>query len=137
MICFQSFLYIYNNLRILVRFFIAFAHRWKRKRIKIVIQQYLPQFIFLHLTLHIWPILAWVAFPVCSPSIAFSRKKKYTLSSSGLSLSGMRWALMNLGSEGQIIRYILIHIWMHNAINTVHFHFLLTPIWYILRTNFA
>lgn len=52
-------------------------------------------------TLHSCPILAMVAFPVCSPSIAFSLKNRKILSSSGLSLSGIKWTLMNLGSRGK------------------------------------
>lgn len=41
-------------------------------------------------TLHSCAILEMVALPVCSPSIAFSLKNRKILSSSGLSLSGMR-----------------------------------------------
>lgn len=41
-----------------------------------------------------------VALPVCSPSMAFSLKKRKSLSSSGLSLSGIRCIPKNLGSAG-------------------------------------
>lgn len=51
-------------------------------------------------TLHSCPILAMVALPVCSPSMAFSLKNRKTLSSSGLSLSGIKWTPTNLGSGG-------------------------------------
>lgn len=50
-------------------------------------------------TLHSCPILAMVALPVCSPSMAFSLKNRKILSSSGLSLSGIRFTPMNLGSK--------------------------------------
>lgn len=59
-------------------------------------------FLFLCVvTLHSCPILAIVAFPVCSPSMAFSLKNRKILSSSGLSLSGIRFTPMNLGSRGK------------------------------------
>lgn len=49
-------------------------------------------------TLHSCPILEIVALPVCSPSMAFSLKNRKILSSSGLSLSGIRCIPRNLGS---------------------------------------
>lgn len=49
-------------------------------------------------TLHSCPILEIVALPVCSPSMAFSLKNRKILSSSGLSLSGIRCIPKNLGS---------------------------------------
>lgn len=52
-------------------------------------------------TLHSCPILAMVALPVCSPSMAFSLKNRKILSSSGLSLSGIKFTPMNLGSRGK------------------------------------
>lgn len=49
-------------------------------------------------TLHSCPILEIVALPVCSPSMAFSLKNRKILSSSGLSLSGIKCIPRNLGS---------------------------------------
>lgn len=50
-------------------------------------------------TLHSCPILEMVALPACSPSMAFSLKNRKILSSSGLSLSGIRYTPVNLGSR--------------------------------------
>lgn len=52
-------------------------------------------------TLHSCPILEMVALPVCSPSMAFSLKNRKILSSSGLSLSGIKCTPTNLGSGGK------------------------------------
>lgn len=50
------------------------------------------------LTAHTRPTRVCMAPSLSPASVAFSVKKKYTLSSSLSSLSGMRWAAMNLGS---------------------------------------
>jgi hypothetical protein len=52
------------------------------------------------LTRQILPILDW-AMGLWPISEAFSRKKKYSLSSFFSALSGMRCALMNIGSENR------------------------------------
>lgn len=51
-----------------------------------------------YLTAHTRPTRVCMAPSLSPVSVAFSVKKKYTLSLSLSSLSGMRWAAMNLGS---------------------------------------
>ena len=65
-------------------------------------------------TLHSCPILAMVALPVCSPSMAFSLKNRKILSSSGLSLSGIKFTPMNLGSRGgkSTDTHCSLHAWV-------------------------
>lgn len=66
-------------------------------------------------TLHSCPILEMVALPVCSPSMAFSLKNRKILSSSGLSLSGIKYIPKNLGSgeENNAILKQLCVIFLH------------------------
>lgn len=56
------------------------------------------------LTAHTRPMRVCMAPSLSPASVAFSVKKKYTLSLSLSSLSGMRWAAMNLGSAEEEVR---------------------------------
>lgn len=81
-------------------------------------------------TLHSCPILAMVALPVCSPSMAFSLKNRKILSSSGLSLSGIKCTPTNLGSRGKkrkrikhrsnTVRSEMCHTFVHTRLNHTH-----------------
>lgn len=62
------------------------------------------------LTAHTRPMRVCMAPSLSPASVAFSVKKKYTLSLSLSSLSGMRWAAMNLGSAEEEVRDVDVDI---------------------------
>ncbi len=109
-------------------------------------------------TLHSCPILAMVALPVCSPSMAFSLKNRKILSSSGLSLSGIKCTPMNLGSRekkrrkwikhrsntvrSEMCTHLSIHAWITHTPAQMIFYdptsapmAILSPLFYTSETN--
>lgn len=73
------------------------AYTWRVKEVAI-------------LTAHTRPTRVCMAPSLSPASVAFSVKKKYTLSLSLSSLSGMRWAAMNLGSAEEEVRDVDVDI---------------------------